>query len=87
MSKASTPVIIYWYNKFVCYFHNKVYQHPDGTSMGHAFVMWCVILRKECGGKCYDSMDFNMVCEQLLDKAEVVNNEREVDGFFTLEED
>jgi len=55
--------------------------------MKHAFIMWCYILRKECGGKCYDSMDFNTVIEQMLDQAEVVNNDRVVEGFFTLEDD
>ena len=87
ISKASTPLIIYWYHKFVCYFHGKVYEHPEGTEMKHAFIMWCYILRKECGGKCYDSMDFNVVCEQMLDQAEVVNNDRIIEGFFTLEDD
>jgi len=87
ISKAATPIIFYWYNKFVCYYHGKVYKHPGGYTVGHAFIMWCTILRKECGGKCYDSMDFSTVCEQLLDKAEVVNNDRIIEGFFTLEED
>ena len=87
ISKASTPIIFYWYNKFVCYYQGKVYKHPGGYTVGHAFIMWCTILRKMCGGKCYDSMDFSTVCEQLLDKAEVVNNDRIIEGFFTLEED
>lgn len=87
ISKASTPLVIYWYNKFVCFFHGKVYEHPEGTNVEHAFIMWCYILRKECQGKCYDSMDFNVVCEQLLDQAEVVNNDRIIEGFFTLEDD
>ena len=87
ITKASTPIIFYWYNKFYVYFHGKVYQHPDGVSVGHAFVLWCFMLRKECNGLCYDSMDFNQVCAQILDKQEVVNNDREVSGFFTLEDD
>lgn len=86
ISKASTPLVVYWYNKYVCYYKGKVYQHPQGTDMKYAFTMWCYILRKECGGKCYDSMDFNVVCEQMLDQAEVVNNDRVVEGFFTLED-
>ena len=65
-----------------CYFHGKVYEHPGGTSVGHAFLMWCYVLRKECEGRCYDSMDFSQVCEQLMDKKEVVNNDRNIDGFF-----
>lgn len=87
ISKASTPIVLYWYNKFFCYFHGKVYEHPGGTSVGHAFLLWCYILRKECEGRCYDSMDFSQLCEQLMDKKEVVNNDRNVDGFFTLEDD
>lgn len=87
MTKSSAPIILYWFNKYVCFLQGKIYQHPEGTSIAHAFIMWCVILRNECGGKCYDSMDFNQLCEQMLDKAEVVNNDRPVDGFFTLEDD
>ena len=87
ITKASTPLVVYWYNRYVCFFHGKMYRHPEGTDMKHAFIIWCYLLRKECGGKCYDSMDFNVVCEQLLDKAEVVNNDREIEGFFTLEDD
>ena len=87
LTKASAPIIIYWYGKYVCFFQGKVYEHPDGQTVAHAFVVWCVLLRRECDGKCYDSMDFNTLCEQILDKAEVVNNERPIEGFFTLEDD
>lgn len=87
MCKSSAPIVIYWYNKFVVFFQGSIYQHPDGATIAHAFIMWVVILRRECGGKCYDSMDFNTLCEQILDQAEVVNNERVIDGFFTLEDD
>jgi hypothetical protein len=87
ISKASTPLVVYWYNRYVCFFHGKIYKHPEGADMKHAFIMWCYILRKECDGKCYDSMDFNTVCEQILDQAEIVNNDRVVEGFFTLEDD
>ena len=87
ISKSSTPLILYWYNRYVCFFHGKVYRHPEGTDVQHAFIMWCYLLRKECDGKCYDSMDFNVVCEQILDKAEVIDNDRIIEGFFTLEDD
>ena len=87
ISKASTPIIIYWYKKFMCYFEGKVYEHPDGTEIPHAFIMWVVLLRKRCDGKCYSSMDFTVLCEQLLDKAEVVNNDRSIAGFFDLDDD
>jgi len=87
IDKSSTPLIFYWYNKFVCFFHGVVYQHPDGTSVAHAFVIWVTLLRTKCGCKCYNSMDFTNLCEQILDKADVVNNDRSVDGFFDLDDD
>ena len=38
IEKASTPIIFYWYNKFTCYYHGKVYMHPDGTT-----VLWILV--------------------------------------------
>ena len=87
INKSSTPIIFYWYKKFVCFFHGVVYEHPQGTSIAHAFIMWTYILRTKCGCKCYNSMDFTGLCEQMLDQTAEVNNDRSVDGFFDLEED
>ena len=87
IQKCSTPLILLWYKKYVVYFLGKIYHHPEGYSVQHAFIMWVVLLRKHCNGKCYDSMDFNSLCEQILDQAEVVNNDRHVDGFFDLDDD
>lgn len=86
LERCSAPIILYWYNRFVVFFRGKLYMHQDGQTAAHAFIVWCVLLRNECNGICYDSMDFNTVCEELLDQANVVNNHRVIDGFFTLED-
>jgi len=55
--------------------------------MKHAFIVWLTILRKECGGVCFNSMDFNPTIEAMLDKKEVVNNTRDLGIFFDLQDD
>ncbi len=87
ITKASTPIIFYWYKQYMCYYHGKVYRHPDGCNIEHAFTMWICILREELDGKCYGSMDFSELCGQLLDQKQVVNNDRQIAGYFDLDDD
>jgi hypothetical protein len=86
IERSMVPLILNRYGGYVVYFKGKIYKHQDGKNIEHAFIVWCFILRRECSGLCFDSMDFNVIIEQILDQAEEIDNSRSIDGFFDLED-
>tara|TARA_B100000925_G_scaffold284491_1_gene259579 strand:+ start:1099 stop:2448 length:1350 start_codon:yes stop_codon:yes gene_type:complete len=87
IERSPVPLILNMYYRFRVFYRGKMYRHPEGTSMKHAFIVWLTILRKECGGVCFNSMDFNPTIEAMLDKKEIVNNTRDLGIFFDLQDD
>lgn len=87
IDKCPVPLIFIRFKKYHVYYKGKIYKHPGGHSFPHAFLIWCVLLRKYCDCKCFNSMDFTLTVEALLDKKEVVNNTRDLGAFFDLTDD
>lgn len=86
VERSIVPLILYRFSRFEVFFEGKVYTHPQSNSVAHAFVLWCYMLRKHCKSRAF-AMDFEPVCQRLLDKDEVVDNTRIVEGMFDLEDD
>ena len=63
-----------------------MYRHPEGTNLEHAFILWCHILRSKCKSKAFN-MDFTPLLEKILDQQVEVDNSREIDGMYELEDD
>ena len=87
VEKSLVPIVLYRFNGFDVFYQGKVYRHPQSRNIEHAFLLWCHLLRVKCGGKAFDSMDFNELLENLLDQEVVIDNNREVSGMFELEDD
>ncbi len=86
IERSVVPLIFYRFNGFDCFYEGKIYQHPDGRSIEHAFVLWCYLLRSKCNSRAF-SMDFSPLLSTILDIEEEVDNSRNIDGMFELEDD
>ena len=86
IERSVVPIIFYRFNGFDCFFEGKIYQHPDGRTIEHSFILWCQLLRSKCQSRAF-SMDFSPLMEKILDLAEEVDNSRDIDGMFELEDD
>lgn len=87
IEQSPVPLILNRYYRFHVFYRGKIYKHPKGETIKHAFIVWLTILRKFCKGMCFTSMDFNPTIEAMLDEKKVVNNTREMGGWFDLEDD
>ena len=87
IERSPVPLILIRFWKYDVYFRGKIYKHPEGRTFKHAFIVWLTILKTKCGGICFNSMDFNPTVESMLEEKKVVNNERELGGFFDLQDD
>jgi hypothetical protein len=87
IEQSPVPLILNRFYRFHVFYRGKIYKHPEGEGMQHAFIVWLTILRNKCGGVCFNSMDFNPTIESMLDKKEIVNNDRELGVFFDLQDD
>tara|TARA_B100001057_G_scaffold493826_1_gene589143 strand:+ start:955 stop:2304 length:1350 start_codon:yes stop_codon:yes gene_type:complete len=87
IEQSPVPLILNMYYRFRVFYRGKIYRHPEGTTIKHAFIVWCTLIRKHCRGVCFNSMDFNPTIESMLDKKEVVNNTRDLGIFFDLQDD
>lgn len=86
VERSVVPLIFYRFNGFVCFYEGKIYEHPDGKSIEHAFVLWCHMLRSKCNSRAF-SMDFTPLLTRILDVEVEVDNSRDIDGMFELEDD
>lgn len=86
IEQSPVPLILNRYYRFHVFYRGKIYKHPEGETMKHAFIVWLTVLRKFCKGICFTSMDFNPTIEAMLDEKKVVNNTREMEGWFDLED-
>ncbi len=86
IERSVVPIIFYRFNSFVVFFEGKIHEHPNGKTVEHAFVLWCFILRRKCNSKAFN-MDFSPLLEKLLDQREEVDNSRDIDGMYELEDD
>jgi hypothetical protein len=86
IEQSPVPLILNRYYRFHVFYRGKIYKHPQGNTMKHAFIVWLCVLRHLCKGVCFNSMDFNPTIESMLDEKKVVNNTRELEGWFDLED-
>ena len=86
VERSVVPLVFYRFNGFDCFYEGKIYQHPDGRTIEHAFVLWCYLLRSKCNSRAF-SMDFTPLLCRILDVEEEVDNSRNIDGMFELEDD
>lgn len=86
IERSVVPLVFYRFDGFDCYYEGKIYQHPDGRTIEHAFVLWCYLLRSKCNSRAF-SMDFSPLLSRILDVEEVVDNSRNIDDMFELEDD
>lgn len=86
VERSTVPLIFYRFNGFDCFFEGRIYQHPDGRNIEHAFILWCYMIRSKCNSRAF-TMDFTPLLEKLLDVAVEVDNSRDIDGMFQLEDD
>ena len=86
IERSVVPIVFYRFNGFDVFFEGKMYRHPDGTDLEHAFVLWCYLLRSKCNSKAFN-MDFTPLLEKILDQLVEVDNSREIDGMYELEDD
>lgn len=87
IERSMVPLIIHRFWRYHVFYRGKVYKHPEGETFKHAFITWLSLLRKHLSGRCFNSMDFNLTIESMLDEKEVVNNERDLGQFFDLQDD
>lgn len=87
IDRSTVPIVLRLNGCYYVYFKRTLIQHPVGTQFEHAFLLWCYVLREQCQGKCFDSMDFSPIIEQLLDIEEVIDNSREIEGYYDLDDD
>jgi len=87
IERSTVPLILHRFWKYTVFFRGKIYIHPEGQTVKHAFIMWLTLLKKYCNGMCFNSMDFNPTIESMLEEKKVVNNERDLGGFFDLQDD
>ena len=86
IERSIVPIIFYNFNAFTVFFEGKIYKHPEGTDLEHAFILWCYILRSKCESKAFN-MDFTPLIEKILDQIVEVDNSREISGMYELEDD
>ena len=86
IERSVVPIVFYRFNGFDVFFEGKMYRHPDGTDLEHAFVLWCYLLRSKCNSKAFN-MDFTPLLEKILDQLVEVDNSRDIDGMYELEDD
>lgn len=86
IERSIVPLIFYNFNAFTVFFEGKIYKHPEGTDLEHAFILWCYILRSKCESKAFN-MDFTPLIEKILDQIVEVDNSREISGMYELEDD
>jgi len=87
IERSVVPIVMKIMGCYYVYFKNTLIKNPSGGSFEHAFILWCYVLREQCDSKCFDSMDFSPIIEQILEVGEMVDNTREVVGFFDLDDD
>ena len=86
IERSTVPIVFYRFNNFDVFFQGKIYRHPDGTNLEHAFLLWCYMLRTKCNSTVFN-MDFSPLLEKILDQQEEVDNSREIEGMYELEDD
>lgn len=82
IERSMVPLVLYRYGEYGVFYKGTVYN--TGT-MEDAFITWCTIIRDKCHGKCYETMDFTSLLDEIF-QVEEVNNERIIEGFYEIDD-